>query len=50
MKRKSNDLVMNSGENIYEVQLAKEKIDRVMPLVSDGKGSKFNYFSNYCLT
>nr|CAH8822617.1 unnamed protein product [Trichobilharzia regenti] len=41
MKRKSNDLVMNSGENIYEVQLAKEKIDRVMPLVSDGKGRRF---------
>ncbi|CAH8471948.1 unnamed protein product [Heterobilharzia americana] len=41
MKRKSNDLIMNSGENAYQVQLAREKIDRVMPLVTDGKGRRY---------
>ncbi|VDO68213.1 unnamed protein product [Schistosoma mattheei] len=43
MKRKPNDLIMNSGENFYTIQLTREKIDRLMPLVNDGKGSELNY-------
>ncbi|VDO70675.1 unnamed protein product [Schistosoma curassoni] len=43
MKRKPNDLIMNSGENFYTIQLTREKIDRLIPLVNDGKGSELNY-------
>ncbi|KAH8849686.1 MYCBP-associated protein [Schistosoma japonicum] len=41
MKRKPNDLLMNSGENAYEIQLTREKLDRVIPLINDGKGSRY---------
>ncbi|TNN11296.1 MYCBP-associated protein isoform 1 [Schistosoma japonicum] len=41
MKRKPNDLLMNSGENAYEIQLIREKLDRVIPLINDGKGSRY---------
>ncbi|CAH8439422.1 unnamed protein product [Schistosoma bovis] len=41
MKRKPNDLIMNSGENFYTIQLTREKIDRLIPLVNDGKGRRY---------
>ncbi|KAK4473394.1 hypothetical protein MN116_002768 [Schistosoma mekongi] len=41
MKRKPNDLLMNSGENAYEIQLTREKLDRVIPLINDGKGRRY---------
>ncbi|CAH8487267.1 unnamed protein product [Schistosoma rodhaini] len=41
MKRKPNDLIMNSGENFYEIQLTREKIDRLIPLVNSGKGRRY---------
>ncbi|TGZ64444.1 hypothetical protein CRM22_006369 [Opisthorchis felineus] len=40
-KRKPSDLVMNSGEDYYLIQLGREKIERTLPLVAPGKGNRY---------
>ncbi|GAA47581.1 MYCBP-associated protein [Clonorchis sinensis] len=40
-KRKPSDLVMNSGEHYYLIQLGREKIERTLPLVAPGKGNRY---------
>ncbi|TPP66012.1 hypothetical protein FGIG_00513 [Fasciola gigantica] len=49
VKRPPNALVMNSGEDYYSIRLEQEKIERCLPLVSNGKGFRYgSEFWNQC--